>query len=70
MRKGDMAKQREEYDWLNDPFDEKKCAEELARARGSKATGCLVAFVAVVALALLAALGVIVIAALGSGLGA
>ncbi|WP_165246863.1 hypothetical protein [Adlercreutzia sp. ZJ141] len=63
-----MTRKREEYDWLNDPFDEKKCAEELQRARGSKATGCLVAFVAVVAVALLVALGMGVIGALSSGL--
>ncbi|WP_165044199.1 hypothetical protein [Adlercreutzia sp. ZJ138] len=63
-----MTRKREEYDWLNDPFDEKKCAEELQRARRSKATGCLVAFVAVVAVALLVALGIGVIGALSSGL--
>ncbi len=39
-----MAKKREEYDWLNDPFDEKKAAQEAEQARmstGSKvALGC------------------------------
>lgn len=29
---GLMARKHEEYDWLNDPFDEKKSAEELERA--------------------------------------
>ncbi len=30
-------KKREEYDWLNDPFDEKKIAEEQEQA---KMSGC------------------------------
>lgn len=44
----------EEYDWLNDPFDEKKCAEEMERARGSKAAGCGLVAIVVAALALIA----------------
>lgn len=41
---------REEYDWLEDPFDEKKCAEEMERARSGKGAGCgfLAVLVAVV----------------------
>ncbi len=54
-----MAKKHEEYDWLNDPFDEKKAAQEADQARmstGSKvALGC--GCVAVV-LALIVLLGV------------
>ena len=41
-----MAKaDKEEYDWLNDPFDEKKIAEEQERARmsGASKLGVLVA---------------------------
>lgn len=41
-----MARKQEEYDWLNDPFDEKKNAEELERARGSKGAGCALVVVA------------------------
>lgn len=54
-----MAKRGEEYDWLNDPFDEKKCAEEMKSARmstGSKAAvgiGCVVVFALVVFLVVL-----------------
>ena len=41
-----MAKaDKEEYDWLNDPFDEKKIAEEQERAHmtGASKLGLLVA---------------------------
>ena len=46
-----MKKQREEYDWLNDPFDEKKAAEELEQAQmsGCSRLGVLLALVGVVA---------------------
>ena len=47
-----MSRKREEYDWIDDPFDEKKCAEELERARGGKAAGCGLVVVVVAALAL------------------
>lgn len=46
----------DEYDWLNDPFDERKAAEERERARmggGSKAAvavGCLAVIVLTVLL--------------------
>ena len=40
-----MSRKKEEYDWLNDPFDERKSAEELERARGSKGAGCALAVV-------------------------
>lgn len=50
----------EEYDWLNDPFDEKKAAREQEQARmsgGSKVAlgcGCLLAVVAFVAIIVVA----------------
>ena len=50
----------EEYDWLNDPFDEKKSARERERAKmsgGSKAAlgcGCLLVVVAFVVMLLVA----------------
>ncbi len=66
MRTGIMAfmKKHEEYDWLNDPFDEKKAAEELEQAQMS---GCsrLGVLLAVLAVALVAC-GAF---SLGSGLG-
>ncbi len=45
-----MARNNEEYDWLNDPFDDKKAAEELERARASKAPGCALAAAVVASL--------------------
>lgn len=60
-----MRPMREEYDWLNDPFDEKKCAEELERARGGKAAGCGLAVVVAAALALIVG-AVVVLGALGA----
>ena len=41
---------REEYDWLNDPFDEKKVAQEQEQAKmsGCSRIGVLVAVLAVV----------------------
>ncbi len=67
-----MKKQREEYDWLNDPFDEKKAAEEMEQAQMS---GCsrLGVLLAVLAVALLLVLvGVVACGAfsLGGSLGA
>lgn len=55
----------DDYDWLNDPFDEKKCAEEIEQARGGKVAGCglvaaLVAAVAFVAFAVVSIAGVMV----------
>ncbi len=46
---GNMKK-REEYDWLNDPFDEKKAAEEQEQAKmsGCSRIGVLVAVIAVI----------------------
>ncbi len=48
-----MSRQREEYDWFEDPFDDKKNAEELEQARGSKALGCVLAVVLVVCVLLI-----------------
>lgn len=64
-----MAKKREEYDWLNDPFDEKKAAKEAEQARmstGSKVAlgcGCIAIVVAVAALLVVAAVQFITITA-------
>ena len=69
---GPMRKQREEYDWLNDPFEEKKAAEELQQAQmsGCSRLGVLLAVLAVAALLVL--VGVVACGALslGEGLGA
>ena len=54
----DMARREEEYDWFNDPFDDKKNAEELKRAKGSKSVGCIAA--AVLVLCVLFIVGAIV----------
>ncbi len=54
-------KKREEYDWLNDPFDEKKAAREAEQAKmssGSKVAlgcGCVVIVLVIVALLAVAA---------------
>ena len=44
-----MAK-HEEYDWLNDPFDEKKIAEEQEQAKmsGCSRMGVLIAVIVVI----------------------
>lgn len=53
-----MARKNEEYDWLNDPFDEKKIAQDQQQAHmsnGSKVAvgcGCLVALVAILGILL------------------
>ena len=47
---------KEEYDWINDPFDEKKIAQEQQQARmssGSKVgigCGCVVAVILIIML--------------------
>ena len=45
-----MKHKREEYDWLNDPFDEKKIAEEQEQAKmsGCSRMGLLVAIIGVI----------------------
>ncbi len=45
-----VMKKREEYDWLNDPFDEKKIAEEQEQAKmsGCSRVGVLIAVIAIV----------------------
>ena len=51
-----MSKNNEDYDWLDDPFDEKKSAAERERARmgsaskAAVAVGCLAVIVLVVAI--------------------
>ena len=55
---------KEEFDWLNDPFDEKKAAKEQLRAATSNGTkfalgcGCLVAVVGVVIIVVLMLAGI------------
>ena len=66
-----MGRKREEYDWLNDPFDEKKAAEELQQAQmsGCSRLGVLLALLVVVALVVLVAVVACGAFSLGSGLG-
>lgn len=55
-----FGRKQEEYDWLNDPFDEKKAAREREQARmsgGSKVAlgcGCLLSVIAFVAIIVVA----------------
>lgn len=52
---------KEEYDWINDPFDEKKIAQEQQQARmssGSKVgigCGCVVAVILIIVFCIFAA---------------
>lgn len=52
-----FGRNKEEYDWLNDPFDEKKAARDREQARmsgGTKAAlGCGCLFVVIVFIAML-----------------
>ncbi len=61
-----MARRNDDYDWLDDPFDEKKAAEERERAavsgRAKAALGC--GCLAALGLAVLAVAAIV--AALGS----
>lgn len=45
-----LMKKREEYDWLNDPFDEKKIAEEQEQAKmsGCSRMGILIAVLCII----------------------
>ena len=58
-----FGKRKDEYDWLNDPFDEKKAAREREEARMSSGAkvglgcGCLVIVIAIVILLLWGAAG-------------
>ena len=49
-----MAKKRQEYDWLDDPFDEKKAAKDAQGMSGTAKTalgcGCLLVVAAFVVL--------------------
>lgn len=67
-----MSSKREDYDWLNDPFDEKKCAEEYERARSGRHTGCAFAAVAVIVVVIVVtavlALGAIGLIGTGAGI--
>ena len=62
-----MAKEQEDYDWINDPFDEKKAAAERERMNAKGAfpvAGCLIA--GIVALILIVALFIMGALALGT----
>ena len=61
-----MAKNtNEEYDWLSDPFDEKKIAEERERmamsgtSKGLVGVGCLLVVIGLFAMAALLLLGIL-----------
>lgn len=61
-----MAKNtNEEYDWLNDPFDEKKIAEERERmamsgaSKGLVGVGCLLVVIGLFAMAGLLLFGIL-----------
>lgn len=43
----------EEYDWIDDAFDDKKNAEEMERARGPKLAGVLLVVVLIFAVLLI-----------------
>lgn len=55
-----FGRNKEEYDWLNDPFDEKKAARDGEQARmsgGTKAAlgcGCLLAVIVFIAMLIFA----------------
>ena len=60
-----MSRHEREYDWLDDPFDEKKSAN-LSMGGGSKAAigiGCLVALILMVVLVVMAVSGLAGVAA-------
>lgn len=65
-----MARRDEEYDWLNDPFDEKKAAADAERSKTSAGMkvglgcGCVLVVAAFVVLMLFA--GVQFLAIMGS----
>lgn len=44
---------REEFDWIDDAFDDKKTAEDMERARGPKLAGVLLVVVLIVAIFLI-----------------
>lgn len=60
---------KQEYDWLEDPFDEKKAAEELQQAQmsGCSRLGVLLAALAIVVIVALAAFVACGALALGAG---
>lgn len=43
---------REEFDWIDDAFDEKKTAEDMEAARGPKLAGVLLLVVVILSVAL------------------
>lgn len=65
-----MARRDEEYDWLNDPFDEKKAAAEAERTKTSTGMkvglGCGCLLVVVVFCAMMLFAGVQFLSIMGS----
>ncbi len=51
MARNEKASQKkeQEYDWLEDPFNEEKAAQELERAQSAQRRGCIVAVIVVLA---------------------
>lgn len=56
---------KEDYDWINDPFDEKKIAEERERmamsgaSKGLVGIGCLLVVIGLIAMAALLLFGIL-----------
>ena len=44
----------EEFDWIDDAFDDKKTAEDIEKAKGPRAAGCLLVLVMLVSLGVMA----------------
>lgn len=67
----DIMKKHEEYDWLNDPFDEKKAVEELRQVRmsGCSRLSVLVALLLVVVLAVVVVVVACGVFSMGNGPG-
>lgn len=62
-----MARSEDDnYDWLNDPFDDKKAVEQRGMSRGSKRALVIAVIAVVIALVALAVLGAGSCAALAS----
>ena len=56
-----MARRNEEYDWLDDPFNDKKGAQQQGMATGTKLAlgcGCLAIVAGIVAMLVFALVGV------------
>lgn len=64
-----MRKDAKEYDWLEDPFNEDKQAEDMLRAQRTRNLGCIaVALVVIVLFFALIIGGFVLFGAVGAGL--